>query len=165
MLGELAHVLNATFIKYTGYECDDVSDKLAVLSLQHPAGMAIRGKFDQVRAIYEGSPELGVRPIREVLSWDTGRFGGGAAFIVDVIEGRTIRVRDVVRVMPDHVRSRRRNDCCGSNEATASMCPRCKVCFCNGCMRGEPTRLMRGLVPVEGYGEGWYRCACWLASK
>ena len=134
-----------------------MADKLAVLSLQHPAGMAIRGKFDRVRAIYEGSPELGTHPVREVLSWDTGRFGGASAFIVDAIEGRTIRVRDVVREMPDHVDSRRRNDCCGSTAATASMCPGCKVCFCIECMRGC------GIL--EGYGEEWDRCACWLASK
>ena len=36
-------MLNASFVKYTGHACHDVSAKLAVLSLQHPTAKAIAG--------------------------------------------------------------------------------------------------------------------------
>jgi hypothetical protein len=90
MLGQLKHVINASFANFTGFECDDVSAKLAVLSLQHPAGMAIKEKFEILRKMYEDHPSLGHAAIPEMLCWNTGRFGGKTAFIVDRIQNRSI---------------------------------------------------------------------------
>ena len=149
-------MLNASFVKYTGHACHDVSAKLAVLSLQHPTAKAIKATFDLTRQIFEGCPRLN-NALPEVLSWHTGRFGGKVSFIVDVIEGRAIGVRDVWRKLPhEHVRSHRRNDCCGSKAAVASMCPKCKVCFCSMCMRGGAGPGVHNPAP---------RCACYLAFK
>ena len=67
MLGQLKHVINASFANFTGFECDDVSAKLAVLSLQHPAGMAIKEEFEILRKMYEGHPSLGHAAIPEML--------------------------------------------------------------------------------------------------
>ena len=160
MLEELTHVLNASFVNYTGFPCDDVSAKLALLSLQHPAAMAIEQRFEQLRKMYEGCPALGYRGIGELLSWDTGRFGGyKGAFIVDKIHSRSVTVRDIVREVPTGAgvwalgaRNRRqRNDCCGYEAETASMCPLCKICFCATCFCGG---RQLGNSP---------RCGCWLA--
>ena len=90
MLGQLKHVINASFANFTGFECDDVSAKLAMLSLQHPAGMAIKEKFEALRKMYEGDPSLRRTAIPEMLDWNTGRFGGKTAFIVDRIQNRSI---------------------------------------------------------------------------
>ena len=56
----------------------DVSAKLALLSLQHPAGMAIKEKFESVKRLYYGyeCEYEGETAMPELLSWDTGRFGG-----------------------------------------------------------------------------------------
>jgi hypothetical protein len=152
MLGQITHVLNAVFLKFTACECEDVSAKLALLSLQHPAGMAIKEEFESVKRLYYGylCEHAGITAMPELLSWDTGRFGGKTAFIVDRIRSRSIEVRDVVRVMPDG-ESRRRNDCCGRDTETWSMCPKCKVCFCAACF-------------CHKY---WYRrqrCVCWMST-
>ena len=90
MLGNLKDVINASFVKFTGFECEDMSAKLAVLSLQHPAAMAIKEKFEVLRKMYEGHPSLGHAAIPEMLCWNTGRFGGKTAFIVDRIQNRSI---------------------------------------------------------------------------
>jgi len=151
VLGSLKDVINATFVKFTGFECEDVSAKLAMLSLQHPAGMAIKEKFEALRKMYEGDPSLRRAAIPEMLDWNTGRFGGKTAFIVDRIHSRSIEVRDIVREMPDGER-RRRNDCCGSEAVTWSMCPQCKVCFCAACFCHRI----------------WYRrqrCVCWMSTQ
>ena len=152
-------MLNASFVKYTGFPCDDVSAKLAVLSLQHPAATAIEQRFEQLRKMYEGCPTLGYRGIGELLSWDTGRFGGyKGAFIVDKIHSRWVAVKDIVREVPSgegHRRNRRlRNDCCAYEAETASMCPLCKICFCATCFCGGRQR---------GYQFQKPRCGCWLA--
>ena len=148
MLGNLKDVINASFVKFTGYECEDVSAKLALLSLQHPASMAIKEKFESLKWKFYGEGETAM-PIPELLSWDTGRFGGTPAFIVDRIQGRSIEVRGIVRVIDGE--SRRRNDCCGSGRETWSICPGCKVCFCAACFCHK----------------GWYRrqrCACYMST-
>jgi hypothetical protein len=147
MLGQVTHVLNTVFVKFTGSECEDVSAKLALLSLQHPAGMAIKEEFESVKRLYYGYDSVPAFP--ELLSWDIGRFGGKTSFIVDRIQGRSIEVREVVRVMPDGA-SRRRNDCCAGDSETWSICPGCKVCFCEACFCHK----------------GWYqrqRCTCWMS--
>ena len=151
-------MLNASFVKYTGFECNDVSAKLAVLSLQHPAAMAIHKRFEQLRKMYEGCGPLGYRGIPELLSWETGRFGGyKCSFIADKIHSRSIEVKDVVRRMPDG-HTRNRNDCCGFQTETVSMCPLCKVCFCAACFCGG----RRPRIEATGRRPG-AKCGCWLA--
>lgn len=150
MLGNLKDVINASFVKFTGFECEDMSAKLAVLSLQHPAAMAIKEKFEILRKMYEGHPSLGHAAIPEMLNWNRGRFGGRTAFIVDKIQSRSIEVRDIVRDMPDGER-RGRNDCCGGYTETWSICSTCKVCFCAACFCHRE----------------WYRrqrCVCWMST-
>ena len=72
MLGQVTYVLNAVFVKFTGFECEDVSAKLALLSLQHPAGMAIKEKFEILRKMYEGHPSLGHAAIPEIARLEHG---------------------------------------------------------------------------------------------
>ena len=120
-------MLEGLFIKFTGFSWNEISCKLALLSLRHPCAVAIEKEFDSKKELFHGG-------IHEVLSYNTGRFGD---FIVDTIDIDRVQIREMSREVGEIVsgRTRHRNDCCTRPGKTATMCSFCKIAYCDRCLR------------------------------
>ena len=128
-------MLDDLFTKFTGFSWNEMSCKIALLSLKHPCAVAIEQKFDLAKKTFDDG-------LPEVLSFNTGRFGDfivdtiEAHFIVDTIEAhagrREVRIREVSREVETPTG---RNDCCTRPGKTATMCTFCRYAHCDKCLR------------------------------